>query len=192
MFRERHHRFSRLILLIAGVLITPALAGQEIFITRVVASPFADGVYWYLREPLVWQAFDGNVVRVPAGFVTDFASVPKVVWSLLPKWERYGPAAVVHDYLYWSQSVPREQADRYFLEAMGDSDVPALKKRTIYGAVRLFGRLSWRANERDKQAGHIRVMQSSEWPLNPSATWRDVRDQIEKNRREAPPADTDG
>jgi hypothetical protein len=158
------------------------LSGQAIFKTPVVASPFADGAYWYLREPLVWLAYDGRTITVPAGFVTDFASIPRPIWTVLPKWEKYGPAAVVHDYLYWSQDVPRAQADRYFREAMADSHVRSLKRRAIYGAVRLFGTLSWRANQRDKLAMHPRIMERFDWPSSPSETWRERRREIESDR----------
>jgi hypothetical protein len=40
-----------------------------------------------------------TTITVPAGFVTDFASVPKLFWNLLPPTGRYGKAAVVHDVL---------------------------------------------------------------------------------------------
>src|SRR5947207_14425957 len=111
----------------------------RVFESIVVASPFADGVYWYLRAPLRWRAFDGTEISVPAGFVTDFASIPRPLWSILPKWEKYGPAAVVHDFLYWDQGRSRKQADRYILEAMKDGRVSFARRWSIYGAVRAFG-----------------------------------------------------
>jgi hypothetical protein len=36
---------------------------------------------------------------VKAGFTTDFASVPSLLWSTLPTWSAYGWAAVMHDWL---------------------------------------------------------------------------------------------
>lgn len=39
-------------------------------------------------------------IRVPKGFITDFASVPRILHSVLPKTGKYGKAAVLHDYLY--------------------------------------------------------------------------------------------
>ena len=41
-----------------------------------------------------------RVIEVPQGFETDFASVPRFFWRVVPPWGRYSPAAVVHDYLY--------------------------------------------------------------------------------------------
>jgi len=51
---------------------------------------------------------------VPAGFVTDFASTPRALWSVIPPTGRYQLAAVVHDFLYWDQGCTREQADTVF------------------------------------------------------------------------------
>ena len=183
----RIHDHSRL--LVAAMLLVigfaPPLLAQAFFETPVIASPFADGTYWYLREPLVWRAFDGRVVVVPAGFVTDFASVPKAVWNVLPKWEKCGPGAVVHDYLYWQQEQPREKADKYFLEAMSDNKVGWIKRKTIYGAVWLFGGLSWRANTRDKKANRVRILERDDWPSRPSETWKALRERIEREKPEA-------
>jgi hypothetical protein len=54
---------------------------------------------WALTSPLVWVGTQGDTLTVPTGFVTDFATVPRVlVWKTLP----YGPytrAAVLHDWL---------------------------------------------------------------------------------------------
>lgn len=38
-------------------------------------------------------------VTIPKGYLTDGASVPRLFWSLLPPWGKYGQAVVVHDYL---------------------------------------------------------------------------------------------
>lgn len=38
--------------------------------------------------------------KIPAGFITDFASVPKPLQILISKTGKHGKAAVLHDYLY--------------------------------------------------------------------------------------------
>lgn len=63
-------------------------------------------------------------VDIPAGYLTDGASVPRLLWSLVPPWGAYGQAAVVHDYLCENlqlssgQPITRREADRTFLEAL--------------------------------------------------------------------------
>jgi hypothetical protein len=39
------------------------------------------------------------MIRVPVGYRTDFASIPRFFWRILPPAGRYGKAAVVHDWL---------------------------------------------------------------------------------------------
>ena len=40
------------------------------------------------------------VVEIPNGFITDFASVPRLFWNIFPPIGNYRNAAIVHDYLY--------------------------------------------------------------------------------------------
>lgn len=79
-------------------------------------------------------------VRVPVGFETDLASVPRVLWSLVPPFGRYSKAAIVHDRLYNIQDRPKKKADKLFLRAMKDLGVPFWKRKVMYRFVRLFGR----------------------------------------------------
>jgi hypothetical protein len=76
---------------------------------------------------------------VPAGFVTDLASIPRVLWSLLPPHGRYAKAAIIHDWLYATGIGGREYADDVFLEAMEVLGVSPWKRKTMYWAVRAFG-----------------------------------------------------
>ena len=93
-------------------------------------------------------------ITVPAGFITDYASVPRMFWSWLPPWGEYGPAAILHDYLYSNSDgmlVPdpdhprtfkiltREIADRIFWIAMDQLDVNHFKRDLIYYTIRLVG-----------------------------------------------------
>ena len=85
---------------------------------------------------------------MPAGFETDFASVPRLFWRVVPPWGRYSPAAVVHDYLYHTGKVSRLAADRLFLELMAALGVPLWKRQIMYWAVRLGGWLAWNASRK--------------------------------------------
>lgn len=83
-------------------------------------------------------------VTVPAGFQTDLATVPRLVWWLFPPHDpRYAAAAVLHDYLYsWrsetGEAFDRATADGVFLEAMLILGVPRWKALTLFVAVRLY------------------------------------------------------
>ncbi|BCR06018.1 hypothetical protein DESUT3_30870 [Desulfuromonas versatilis] len=130
------------------------------FTEALVVSPLADGDTWVLLSPLSYEVGElgsGEVLTAPPGFMTDFASVPRLLWWVLPKWGKYGNAAVLHDWLYWEQVRNRPEADRIMLEAMEVLEVPAWQRWPIYLGVRAFGALAWLRNQWDRQAGFNRV-----------------------------------
>jgi hypothetical protein len=98
-----------------------------------------NGISAILVRPFIVRCKSGRIVEVPAGFQTDFASVPRAFWRLIPPWGPYSPAAVVHDYLYTTGLVSRAEADKIFLELMKRLDVPAWKRNVMYWAVRMAG-----------------------------------------------------
>ncbi len=96
-----------------------------------------------LTEPFEYHIGDypsHQVIKVPAGFETDLASIPQLLWGLFPPDGVYTKAAVIHDYLYSTALVSRDQSDRIFLEAMQVLGVNPWTRFLIFAAVRLFGR----------------------------------------------------
>src|SRR5438046_8798380 len=90
--------------------------------TSVVLPPSAAATPWVIVRPVgydVGSEGSGDHIEVAIGFQTDFATIPRPFWVILPKWGRYGNASVIHDWLYWTQTRPRRQADAIFLEATG-------------------------------------------------------------------------
>jgi len=79
------------------------------------------------------------IIKVPKGFITDFASTPRILWSVFPPWGRYGKAAVLHDYLYQTAMFDRKTCDLIFKEAMDVLGVGKIKRNLMYLAVRVFG-----------------------------------------------------
>ena len=106
----------------------------------------ADGSRWRLEEPLSYAGRDDLFV-VPAGFTTDFASVPRPFWDLEPPVGDVAKAAVVHDYLYVTKGLggryTRAQADGIFRKAMADLGVPLWKRTLLWAAVRIGGAGAW-------------------------------------------------
>lgn len=69
---------------------------------------------WLTTEPIRVYALGTRYV-VPAGTLTDGASIPRVLWPIVGHpMGRYYPAAVVHDYLVRQPSTPRAEADAVF------------------------------------------------------------------------------
>ena len=97
------------------------------------------GNYWRLLEALVFDSDIIGIVRVPAGFMTDFASVPRIplVYSLFGNTSHN--AAVIHDWLYsGKREVSRKTADAVFIEAMEVRGQSKWRRYIMYAAVRAF------------------------------------------------------
>jgi len=133
---------------------------------------FADR-YYYLVKKIKWSPDEPNSplpsVTVPVGFVTDFASIPQIAWSLFPPDGRYTYPAVMHDYLYWEQQTTRAQADEIFRLMMREFSVAAPAIATIYAGVRAGGGVAWEGNARLKESGEQRILRV--FPDDPKTTW---------------------
>jgi hypothetical protein len=98
-----------------------------------------DDTEWTLYQEFDYYDDDGVTYKVPAGFKTDFASVPRILWSIFPPYGRYGKASVLHDYFYRTNSVSKDKADLEFKRAMSILHVQKWKINILYKAVCWFG-----------------------------------------------------
>ena len=100
---------------------------------------------WQLVNPLV---FESDVVKdsvhVPEGFLTDFASVPRLPFVYLLMADTGHPAAVVHDYLYRTGAYPRHVCDLVFHEALAAVGVSFWRRKLMHAAVRVGGAFSYK------------------------------------------------
>lgn len=101
-----------------------------------------DGRKATLKEQLVYR-HPLKTIIVPAGFETDFASVPRAFWRIVPPWDSHLLASVVHDRLYDLGEGSQAVADAIFLDAMTDLGVPKWKRVVMYIALRFFGFAAW-------------------------------------------------
>jgi hypothetical protein len=115
-------------------------------------SPSDDDKHWVLLKSFsydVGSVGSGDVIKVPKLFVTDFASTPRLVWFVFPRWGKYGKAAIVHDYIYATgERKNRREADKIFLEIMKVSCVDWLSRYMIWFFVRVFGRFWYKPNKK--------------------------------------------
>jgi Protein of unknown function (DUF1353) len=146
--------------------------GEPGFWDTFVASPLSDGRTWFLWLHLRFYTRAGLLIEVPARFETDFASVPRLFTNIIPSWGRYGPAAVIHDWLYWTRLVDRPAADLILLEAMECLDVRPRTRWVIYHAVSWFGKHAWNEDGELRQREGLTRMRpfGATWPGPPS--WR--------------------
>lgn len=104
---------------------------------------------WLLTDVLQFSSAERDgIVVAPRGFQTDLASIPRLLWWLFPKVDKWDAAAVIHDAGYGHVLlseigepvlVTKREADRLFLEGMTVLEVNWLQRTVMYWMVRLFG-----------------------------------------------------
>jgi hypothetical protein len=97
-----------------------------------------------LTHPVVLTLSDGSPLTIPAGYKTDFATVPLMLRGIVWGAGNHNLATLIHDYLYDTQDVRgRLWADKemkHWLEKAGCSKIKVL---AMYWAVRLGGQKWW-------------------------------------------------
>ena len=95
---------------------------------------------WRVDKPFAYQSDVAHkLIIVPVGFLTDFASVPRLPVVFLLTGDSSHYAAVIHDYLYSTQLFPRKLCDQVLLEACSITGIPAWRRTLIYWGVRFGG-----------------------------------------------------
>lgn len=84
---------------------------------------------------------------LPAGWATDFGSVPAWARWLVPNMGRWDPAYVLHDWLY-SKACPlaltRNDADTILWLKLKELGMSGWKANIVYQAVQYGGKSAWR------------------------------------------------
>ena len=129
------------------------------YLTLPTLKPLRDGAKWQLTENFLYHSDLYSIdLIIPKNFVTDLASIPLPVWRLMPPATgKYRIPAIVHDYLYNTEFMPREAIDNIFLEAMKDSNVSYWKRYTIYWSVRAFGGFTYNKHSLKSINGYRRL-----------------------------------
>jgi len=135
----------------------PATLAQPA-ITQTSVTP----TRWRLDQDLVVSSRGWTLV-VPAGFLTDLASIPRFVWWLIAPFELSIAAPIVHDYLYTFggkirattdgnitapggyMTFTRSQADAFLYDLAAADGVWWWRRWLAYKAVRWFGARYWSA-----------------------------------------------
>lgn len=120
------------------------------FVTGLYASrhaPIREGeaAAWRVEDVLIFVSALYGTITVPRGFLTDFASVPRLPFAYLFFGDRAHAAAVIHDWLcrveYPACRISWRLAADVFLEAMKAEGVPLWQRLPMYMAVRFAGSL---------------------------------------------------
>jgi len=171
---------SRLFMISGLFLVAPVAAvSAQAAPTPVDFRPFSDARFWIVKEPLVYRVgVSKDSIVIPRGFVTDFASIPPALQSLI---QQNGPnllPAVVHDYLYWTGICNRRQSDQLFKLAMIENRVTAVQQTAIYNAVRAAGSFAWDGNRQEQRRGLVRIIPEDRINVPHLTDWRDYQTQL--------------
>jgi len=89
-----------------------------------------------------------HIIKVPIGYITDFASIPRIFWPIVSPIDEYAKASIIHDWMYVRGYFSRKVTDKIFLEAMEVLNVPEWKKKLVYNSVKYFSGHAWNKNRK--------------------------------------------
>jgi hypothetical protein len=112
-----------------------------------------DERHFTLDTPFVYRDESKDItVVVPAGFTTDFNSVPRAIWGYFPPWQ-YLKAGLVHDWLYGHPArfqspsltppLTRQQCDDIHRRILDLEGCRWSKRQLVYAALRIGGGPAW-------------------------------------------------
>lgn len=121
-------------------------------VLRAVPPRVCDGKQQYvLVEDFTYQSAAFGPIVAPAGMFTDFASVPRLVWSYLSPEDPcilYG--SLIHDFLYKTggrlplRTLTRAESDEVLREAMLACGARITQAAVVYRCLRMFGGAHWK------------------------------------------------
>jgi Protein of unknown function (DUF1353) len=105
---------------------------------RVLVEP-ATPVVWRLWEELRYQGDEEEFI-VPQGFLTDFATIPRIAVWLIPRFGAWTKAAVLHDWLLVGHVrkglMSSVDADNLFRRVLREEGVPPYRRNLMWTGVR--------------------------------------------------------
>lgn len=117
----------------------------KIFEFDPVISPVGSGLHYRVVEDFLFQ-YGGEIITVPKGFQSDWASVPRLFWRLVPP-HQYPRSSLGHDWLYAAEYFPRKKCDLFFFDALKEEGACWLRRWAMYRAVRLGGGVVWNRHD---------------------------------------------
>lgn len=113
-------------------------------------EPLGDNVHWVSTRAFEFVDSQGRRWSAPAGVITDVASIPRPLWSIVghPLIGSFVTAAIIHDHYIKTKSRSWMDTHDVFYEALIDAGVGKVQALTMWAAVYRFGP-RWGKNESD-------------------------------------------
>lgn len=127
------------ILFLTSCLVPPSKPKRVVFKSDPCIIPYSR--YKFKTCNKMHMMVNSEPVTVPAGFITDLASIPRPLWSILsPRYSLFIAPAIFHDYLYQCPHIfTRKEADEIFYFALLANGVTRFTSFKFFVAVRIFG-----------------------------------------------------
>jgi len=109
------------------------------FVTDLKVKPIRYSNKRELLSALIYIDNELGAILVPTGFITDYATIPKIVPSYLISSDSstIRDASVIHDFLYSNGTCTREVADQVLYRAMLDLGSSLALAKSIYYILRV-------------------------------------------------------
>lgn len=143
--------------------IIPETKGKNIFVRMWVWLTIP--TMWIFGEDWFFILPDGRVIIIPAGFVSDGASIPRIFWCLIrPAGILFIPS-LIHDFGYrydylwhvsengimkYKYAAGQKFWDKLFFNVAIDINSMVGVDKIAYAALCCFGRKSWKKNQDNK------------------------------------------
>lgn len=126
------------------------------------------GDHWTLTHDFPFLV-DDHEFLIPAGFWTNFASVPRSFWSIISPYD-LGVGCIPHDFGYYTHSANKDYWDLVFLACMEKDGIKLWKRQAAYYAVKYFGQSAWDNNTRRDS---IKIKSFDQMPMSTAAlNWK--------------------
>lgn len=103
-----------------------------------------------VEQPFVYTFMkDGRRqnILVPAGFITDYGSIPKIFQNIIEPIGRYAACYIVHDLIYAAELFTRAECDWILLCHLQEKGAFWLRRNSVYSAVRGGGWFVWKKHD---------------------------------------------
>lgn len=101
-------------------------------------------IMFCLLEDIYYLLLNGDNIIVPAGYRTDFATIPNWATWLLKAVDKHCIAAILHDWMYDTRyNENRKFADDEFLRVMKEYNVAKWQRNIMYFGVRVGAKGYW-------------------------------------------------
>lgn len=142
------------VLVLIAALVLASCATSRPTVTQLIPDPPLFMVAYPLRYVTNDNMYE---IVVPVGFVSDLASIPRLLWWWQGPQEGTMAPAIIHDYLYWEQSCAKDEADAVLYLTLREIGMGPISANLVYMGVKTpLAQSAWDKNKAAREKGESR------------------------------------